>query len=560
MSGRPFYKSSELVNGLSRRSFMLKAGLIMTGIFLGGCIRKLNPKSAYKNIKGNIKGPNAKAGHILRDKLPLPTPTSTSSVKTLIIGSGISGLSAARWLKKQGYHDFELLELEDHVGGNSHSGKNNVSAYPLGAHYITIANNEDTLLTGFLQDCGVITGFENGLPVYNEYYLCFDPEERLLINGQWQEGIVPDFGLNAGDKAQIKKFFTLIDELKKSKGNDGKYAFDIPIDNSSADDQYRALDKITFKEYLHQQKLSSVYLLWYLNYCCKDDYGQGIDKVSAWAGIHYFASRRGKAANAESNAVLTWPEGNGWLTRKLATEVSAHTRKGNMCYSINYNQQGKVVAGIYDVAKSTTSIIVAENVIMATPQFVNQRLFKDTINRPVDYTRLNYSPWFIANITVNRLPQGKGAGLCWDNVAYDTPSVGYVNAGQQTVKLTDEKRVLTWYLPLCNHEPRIARLAAYTRTYEQWMDIMMPELEYMHPGIADAIEKVECWVWGHGMIYPAVNYIWGENRKAAQLPIKNNLFFAHTDLSGISIFEEAFHQGIRAANQVLAIYGKQQNI
>lgn len=558
MSGRPFYKSAGFVNGFSRRSFLLKAGLITTGIFLNGCIRKLNPKGTYKNIKGSIKGPNAKAGHILRDKLPLPAPTDIREVQTLIIGSGISGLSAARWLKKQGHHDFELLELEGHVGGNSHSGKNSISAYPLGAHYITIANNEDTLLTGFLQDCGVITGFENKLPVYNEYYLCFDPEERLLINGQWQEGIVPDFGLNADDKAQVKKFFSLIEELKKAKGHDSKYAFDIPIDNSSADDKYRGLDRITFKEYLHQQKLTSVYLLWYLNYCCKDDYGQKIDKVSAWAGIHYFASRRGKAANAESNAVLTWPEGNGWLTKKLAAEVGEHVRKGNLCCSINYNQQGKIVAGVYDIAKGTTSTIIADNVIMATPQFVNQRLFKD-MNRGVDYSGLNYSPWFIANITVNHLPQAKGAGLCWDNVAYDTPSVGYVNAGQQTVKLTDKKRVLTWYLPLCDHEPRVSRLAAYTRTYEQWMDIMMPELEYMHPGITDAIENVECWIWGHGMIYPAVNYIWGQNRKAAQQPLNNNLFFAHTDLSGISIFEEAFHQGIRAANQVLTLYGKQPN-
>jgi predicted NAD/FAD-binding protein len=559
MSGRPFYKSAGFVNGLSRRSFLLKAGLVTTGIFLNGCIRKINPNSAYKNIKGNIKGPNAKAGHILRDKLPLPIPSGTREVKTLIIGSGISGLSAARWLKKQGHHDFELLELEGHVGGNSHSGQNNISAYPLGAHYITIANNEDTLLTGFLQDYGVITGFENNLPVYNEYYLCFDPEERLLINGQWQEGIVPDFGLHENDKAQIKKFFALIDELKKAKGSDDKYAFDIPIDNSSADDKYRALDKITFKEYLHQQNLTSVYLLWYLNYCCKDDYGQKIDKVSAWAGIHYFASRRGRAANAESNAVLTWPEGNGWLVKNLAAEVGDHVHKGNMCYSITYNEQDKVVAGIYDITKGTTSTIIADNVIMATPQFVNQRLFKDTITRHVDYTGLNYSPWFIANITVNRLPQAKGAGLCWDNVAYDTPSVGYVNARQQTVKLTDEKRVLTWYLPLCDYEPRVARLAAYTRTYEQWLDIMMPELEYMHPGITDAIENVECWVWGHGMIYPAVNYIWGQNRKAAQQPIDNNLFFAHTDLSGVSIFEEAFHQGIHAANQVLTLYGKQPN-
>jgi hypothetical protein len=505
MSGRPFYKGSGLTDGLNRRSFLLKAGIITTGILLSGCLRRMKPNAAYKNIKGSIKGPNAKAGHLLRDKLPLPAPTAARQVKTLIIGSGISGLSAARYLKKQGYHEFELLELEDHVGGNAHSGKNEVSAYPLGAHYITIANNEDTLLMDFLQDCGVITGFENDLPVYNEYYLCFDPEERLLINGQWQEGIVPDFGLHETDKVQVKKFFALIEGLKKAKGSDGKYAFDIPIDNSSADDRYRALDEISFKTYLQQQQLTSVYLLWYLNYCCKDDYGQKIDKVSAWAGLHYFASRRGKAANAETNAVLTWPEGNGWLTKKLSAEVSEQVLKNKMCYSITHNQQGKVVAGIYDTVKGTTSNLIADHVIMAVPQFINQRLLKETVSRKMDYASLNYSPWFIANITVNYLPQAKGVGLCWDNVAYDTPSVGYVNAGQQTVNLVNEKRVLTWYLPLCDHEPRVARLAAYTRTYEQWMDMMMPELEFMHPGITDAIENVECWIWGHGMIYPAVN-------------------------------------------------------
>ncbi|RYZ97127.1 MAG: hypothetical protein EOP47_22410, partial [Sphingobacteriaceae bacterium] len=82
MSGRPFYKSAGFVNGLSRRSFLLKAGLVTTGIILNGCIRKINPNSAYKNIKGKIKGPNAKAGHILRDKLPLPISTGIREVKT----------------------------------------------------------------------------------------------------------------------------------------------------------------------------------------------------------------------------------------------------------------------------------------------------------------------------------------------------------------------------------------------------------------------------------------------------------------------------------------------
>jgi hypothetical protein len=84
------------------------------------------------------------------------------------------------------------------------------------------------------------------------------------------------------------------------------------------------------------------------------------------------------------------------------------------------------------------------------------------------------------------------------------------------------------------------------------MDIVVPEMEQMHPGITEYIEQVEFWLWGHGMISPSVNYIWGDNRQQGRLPINNQVFFAHTDLSGVSIFEEAFHQGIKAAQQVLA--------
>ncbi|GAA4335434.1 NAD(P)/FAD-dependent oxidoreductase [Mucilaginibacter gynuensis] len=554
MSGQPFYKKESLRNGISRRAFLLKAGIVTSGILLSGCIKKIKPGNSYKNIKGSIKGPNAKAGHILRDKTPLPVPTEARKVKTLIIGSGISGLSAARWLKIQGHHDFELIELEDHIGGNSHSGSNAVSSYPLGAHYVTIANNEDELLLDFFQECGAITHYEKGLPVYDEYYLCFDPEERLLINGQWQEGLVPDFGIKPEDRDQIKRFFRLIDNLKQAKGTDGRYAFDIPLDNSSADEKFRDLDKSSFKEYLKQEGYTSPYLLWYLNYCCKDDYGQQTDKVSAWAGLHYFAARRGKAANAESNAVLTWPEGNGWLMKKLAEGVKEHVKQGAICYHIATVPNGGIIARMLDLKTNKTYTIEAEKAILATPQFVNQKIFEGAPKRGFSLDKLHYSPWFIANITLNNLPQGKGAGLCWDNVPYNTASVGYVNANQQHVNAVENKKVITYYLPLCDYEPRVARLAAYTRTYQQWLDIVIPELEYIHPGITDNIEQVDGWIWGHGMIAPDVNYIWGADRKNAQQPIDGSLFFAHTDLSGISIFEEAFHQGIKAAKQVLSSY------
>lgn len=548
MSGRQSYKTA-ISSYVQRRSFLLRLGLITGGIFLDGCIKKIKSKSY--GFSGILNGPNATAGHILRDKIAIPKPTDTRNVKVLIVGSGISGLSAARWLQKNGETDFELLELEEHTGGNSHYGKNQISSYPVGAHYTTIANTDDQLLLDFFKEINVITHYESELPYYNDYHLTFAPEERLLINGEWQEGLIPDFGVPQKDKEQIKNFLKEVEMLKHTRGQDGKYVFNIPIASSSTDENFTQLDQISFKDYLDRKGYRSTYLLWYLNYACKDDYGQKIDSISAWAGLHYFASRRGKAANAEDNGVLTWSKGNGWLAEKMAEKLKANITKSAMCYSINETSDAKLQAWVYDTRTRKSSFITAEKIILATPQYVNNKLLKN-IKRPnFDYNKLSYSPWLIANITVDELPNSKGIDLCWDNVAYDTPSVGYVNATHQNISLVDKGKVLTYYLPLCDFEPAISRLAAYTRTYEQWLDIIMPELRYIHPEIDKAIKQIDLWVWGHGMISPTPNLIFGKNLDAAKKSIDNQIYFAHTDISGISIFEEAFHQGIRAAKEVL---------
>jgi predicted NAD/FAD-dependent oxidoreductase len=125
----------------------------------------------------------------------------------VIVGGGVSGLSAARWLKNEGVDNFVILDLEKTMGGNAVNGKNDVSSFPWGAHYIPTPNNNLTEYLSFLEESKVITGYdEAGLPVYNDYYLCSDPQERLYINGEWQDGLIPHAGVPDKDKQQIKVF------------------------------------------------------------------------------------------------------------------------------------------------------------------------------------------------------------------------------------------------------------------------------------------------------------------------------------------------------------------
>ncbi|HSY62348.1 MAG TPA: hypothetical protein VK796_10750, partial [Cytophaga sp.] len=65
------------------------------------------------------------------------------------------------------------------------------------------------------------------------------------------------------------------------------------------------------------------------------------------------------------------------------------------------------------------------------------------------------------------------------------------------------------------------------------------------------IIRYDPFIWGHAMIKPLKGFIWGEEKKKATDSINNSIYFAHTDLSGISVFEEAFYQGIKAARKLL---------
>ncbi|WP_179223115.1 NAD(P)-binding protein [Pontibacter ummariensis] len=524
-------------------------GLAVSGGGLAACANK----AQAQQMQGQLLGPSFKAGHLLRKGITVE-PTEVEEQEVVIVGGGASGLAAARWLKKHSAKKILLLELESETGGNAAAGKNGHTAYPWGAHYLPLPNNSFTELLEFLQETNVITGFDGeGLPNYNEYYLCFDPEERLYIHNYWQEGLVPHWGVPEADQQQIARFQQLMEELKQAQGKDGKFAFDIPLGHSSADVQYRDLDKLTMLEWLQQQELTSEYLHWYVDYCCRDDFGSSIAHTSAWAGIHYFAARKARAANSESHRVLTWPEGNNWLVQRLRESCADSIRTNAMVYRVG-EQEGKVVIDYMDLRTQQYKRLLAKQCVMATPQFVNQRLLSalPALLDSRNLRKFNYAPWLVANLTLKDVPRSKGFGLSWDNVIYGSKSLGYVYANHQQVALFPEKKTITFYHALADEAPAAARGKAYGSSYDTWKEFVLQELEKAHPSLREQVEQLDVWVWGHGMIRPTPGFIWGQDREMANMPYADKVYFAHTDLSGISVFEEAFYQGVTAARQLLS--------
>lgn len=530
---------------LNRRTF-LATGLVTVGL---ACATPFIPPRTRRRFKGAVVGGNSPLGHALRDG-QLPPPTETAEVGVVVVGGGIAGLAASRRLERSGFRDFVLLELESRAGGNAISGENEVCAYPWAAHYVPLAGTDSHEVIQLFEELGVITGRDSGgLPIYNEEYLCADPMERLLINGRWQEGFVPQLGVTETERQAFAAFFIEMHRLRDTRGSDGRRAFTIPVDQSSHDQEFIRLDSLTMADYLRVNDwYDAAALRWYVNYCCRDDYGAGIDSVSAWAGAHYFASRDGSAANAPGYSVVTWPEGNGWFVHRMQAGLESRIR--SCCAVWNVEQAGdRLTVDYYDAARKKSVRLSARGVVWAGPQFVARRAVRQLREQSTNSAAV-YSPWMVANLTLDELPGGHGMDLAWDNVFYSGDSLGYVVATHQLPHPVPRRTVLTYYHPLDQDEPAVARQKALARSYEDWCDFILAELSQAHPGIANHITRLDVWVWGHAMVRPVPGYIWGKARQQLARPI-GNLVFAHSDLSGIAIFEESYTRGVRAADDLL---------
>ena len=539
------------MNGWSRRQ-ILKSSLLGAGGFIAAPLlaRELLSERSTEDISVSVSGPSIAAGHRLRDGFQFPAPKDFETTGVLILGGGISGLSAGWRLAKKGAKDFKILELENQVGGNSRSGENRVSKFPLGAHYLTLLNDEAHFARELFTDLGIIKDATKEPPVYDDYALCQAPHERLFIERKWQEGLLPKVAVSAADEAQAKAFFSHVEELRRTKGRDGRFLFGLPLAYSSTDPEFLALDQITMADYLTSKGWTSESLNWFVNYCCRDDFGTPHSKTSAWAGLHYFGSRRGRAEGVDGSAVLTWPEGNGWVVEQLRRQMEPMLKTNAMAFTLSETAD-HVSVDTWNEATQSVTRWTAKSVILAVPRFVAERLFN-----PKDLTRevskfVSYSPWMVANITLRELlPQEPGTPMSWDNVFYKSSSLGYVVATHQRAAIHTDATVWTYYQPLDHVEPALARQEALKRSPEDWKASIILDLRRAHPQITKFIESIDVWVWGHAMVRPTPGFIWGNVRAKMQLGTRR-VRFAHSDMSGMSLFEEANYHGVTAADEVL---------
>lgn len=512
-----------------RQFFYTTLGFSIFASFFSQC------KNKTKLWMMKIIGKNHILGHRLWTK-NFPIPNHTKHIPVIIIGGGISGLASAWEFIRHGFEDFHLFELEPKVGGNSISGQNKYGRYTLGAHYLPLPNLNYLPLLEFLNQNGIVHSFDNENIVYNDLHISFDPMERIFHKNKWHDG---QYVLESEEEQKaFDLFFEKMDSYKKAKGDDLKYFFDIPLHFSSKDTKYDALDFITTYDWLVSNGLNNEKLIEYINYCCRDDYGYGAHSVSAWTMIHYFASRRG-SAYTKSKGVLTWETGNAYLADKLAFAIpQGKITKNSIAYLVD-SEKKEIL--IYNQLSNSSIRYTFDSLILATPQYINQYLLPNRKNR-----LFRYAPWIVSQITIEYIDDN-GAQIAWENIISKSKGLGYVNNGHQKLNTVSNEIILTFYYSFEDFDDKKSRKELHKMDEVALKRIVLDDLKIAYPDIEKWILDFEVYVNGHGMVSPYVGFMKNKNREKMSIPIDNNIFFTHSDLSGISIFEEAFFRGVEAA-------------
>lgn len=534
---------------MRRRTFIVGAGAVATGA--------ATTFWHEQRMQASVRYPGRQEGHWMRDHPTLLLPTETLDADVLIAGAGVAGLTAAWQLRKRGVRDV-LLVAGPERHGNAASGRDGDLNFPTGAHYLPLPSMESRHIREMLDEFGFIQSDPFGeRPTYDERCLVHAPAERVLYRGVWEDGYLPNDSVAASELVEHTRFFALVEHFSSMRGSDGRRAFAVPLELSSADPQFTELDAHTFEAWLEMAGFRAPTLRWYLDYCCRDDYGRGASEISAWAGLHYFCSRASQAANAERGAVLTWPEGLSALTTRLehAAELTDPLSGASVVRLQIVDSGVEALCIVPRPGEHRVVRVRARAAIAAMPLFVLQHVLAEPQRVGFDaHSDIpQYAPWLVANFIMHDFPEEQnGVPLAWDNVVYREPGLGYVVSTHQDIRVGRPARTaFTAYHALSNLTPQEARRWLDRASVAELTELAARDLKMAYGWrLPLCLERIDLTVRGHAMAIPSPGFLRASGRIALRQH-QGPLFFAHSDMSGMSLFEEAAWWGYNAAARLV---------
>lgn len=503
---------------MNRRTFIKLSSLALAGILTQSCDSTSdnpNPQSYDISINSDMR-----AGHLLLNSAAFPAG-DTFSTDYLIVGGGISGLSAACQLQDR---DFVLCELSAQLGGTSASESYAGEVFSQGAHYdLAYPNYYGGETLNFLEELGVIR-YDNLVDSWNfvdrQYLIDVRREGQTLTSEGMREDIL--------EPSQLRTEFL---ELLLP------YLGEMRQPTRMIREELWTLDEISFLDFLKRAlKLNSSFKQG-VDYQMRDDYGADAGTVSALAGIHYYTCRPYYTQFVE---LFSPPEGNAYFVDKMAATLPIDRIKtSHLVKRVQKNENGFEVL-VVNLENSRIDRYLAKNVIYAGGKHAlkyvfpcDAHLFQDNI----------YAPWLVLNIVLKDDLQSEAF---WQNelLGQDSTYMGFVDSASQ-FRATDA-RVFTAYY--CFPPDQRAYLANIQRNAQEiTRETVMTINRFFDQDVGPLAEKVFFKVLGHAMPVPKPHYLFRDKNPHRS---ERNLVYAGVDNSRLPLLFEALDSGIQAVKEL----------
>lgn len=534
----------DFLNGL-----LIGASAALLGGGAAGCKKEGTETVPDPLPSGQDKGDNNSICHQVRDGKSWEIPAATGDLyDCIVIGGGISGLCTAWRLQKLGAKKVLVLEKEEPAGGFARLDGPAESAWGQAAAYTVFPYNDN--LIEVYTELGVVTGIDpDGAPIIDPKYLLQAPVNNAFIDGKWYpepwDAGIDDLPYDDALKADLKAFRDDMIAWYDYVGADGLTGFDTPSDASTTDPDVRALDNITFAEYIANKGWSSKVADFYTPYC-RSAFGAAPDALSAWAAINFFGS--------EFQPSMSQPGGNAYLAKKFADKVGAANILTKSFVLQVKNDADRVLVSYMDKDDVVTTL-QAKAAVYAGPRYIAKYLLPDLVaaNR-FEAKDFHYTPYLVANVHVSKTP----AGLGYDNWIHgeqllftDVILADWAGLADAANAPLSRANTITCYCPLTGVGQREELLS---KRFEDYEKLVLDDLEKVLPGLGDTVTGVDLYRWGHAMLASGKGFIFGASRVGAQEP-QGLISFACHDVDGLPAFENAVASAYRASTEVAAVLG-----
>lgn len=490
----------------NRRDFIK---FVVTGAVAAGCPIDLRLLAAAPQ-QAAVTGEDNTICHQVRDGHKFTLPAVSSRHDVIIVGGGVSGLTAAYLLPNE---DWLLLEKEPHWGGNAYAEEFQGNAYATGAAFV-----ESPPAAELARELGL-----EPLPI--------DSWDGTIIKGQfipdtWGQGL-DSLPYPAAVRESFKKFRAAMMAIDLEK-------------------RRTELDTVPLSQYL---KGYAPELTQWWNAYCPSNWGALPEETASHVAIE---AVQWSAAENRKDDRSTWPGGLGAITKRLSEKLLAqHSDRMLTGATIVAVKPARNEVQVTYMHGGHLKTAAAKGVIMATPKFITSRIVDGIPDKQLAaMKKIRYAPYPVVNLIYDKVVFNKGYDTwCPGNSFTDMIVADWTVRNQPGYK--PKYNILTCYTAMREEDRGYLLTESSSRKIAARV---LRDVQTLFPG--SDVDPLEVHIYRRG--HPMYMVTPGNHTKVLPLVRQpmDRVFFANTDSEGpvstTSTGITAAHRAVRELQQRLS--------